>query len=54
MRKEDKLKNMVNANKRFQERFNADDPTIQEEVIEYTYVPDIRPELTKLLRNAKI
>jgi hypothetical protein len=50
MRKEDKIKNMVKVNKLFQERFNANDPTIQEKEIIYTYVPDIFPELSKLLK----
>lgn len=51
MRRRDKLKNMVKANKAFQERFNAEDPTFQEEAIVYTHVPDINPDLSKLLKN---
>jgi len=53
MRKEDKLKNMIQANKRFQERFKKGSPNIQEDEIQYTIVPDIHPKLTQLLNNAK-
>jgi hypothetical protein len=50
MRRQDKKTAMVEANKRFQERANAEDPTIQEKKIEYTYVPDIFPELSRMLK----
>jgi len=50
MRKEDKLKNMVNANKSFQKRFDAENSGIkEEEAFVYTHVPDIFPQLSKLL-----
>lgn len=54
MRKGDKLKNMVKANKCFQERANKEGQTLQEEEIEYTPIPDFHPMLSKLLSNEKI
>jgi|TARA_R110000824_G_scaffold106610_19_gene252164 hypothetical protein len=55
MRKKDKLKNMVQANKKFEERFKKESPNIQEdEVVRYTIRPDVFPELTQLLNRNKL
>jgi len=51
MRKEDKLKNMIQANKRFQERFNGESPNTQEEAFEYTPIRDANPQLTNLIQG---
>lgn len=50
MRKSDKLKNMVKANKAFQNRFDEEDETIQEKEFIYTPIPDMHPGLSRLLK----
>lgn len=49
MRRQDKLTNMINANKSFQDRVNGKIKETKEEV-KITYVPDFYPELSKLIR----
>jgi len=52
MRKGDKLKNMIKANKSFQGRSNNNGGNIQEEEeFIYTPIPDFHPNLSRLLSN---
>ena len=50
MRRNDKKSAMVEANKKFQERMNAQSIYAEDRVVEYTIVPDIFPELSKMLK----
>lgn len=50
MRKSDKKKNMEKVNKIFQERNEGIDITKTEEVVKYTHVKDIFPELSNILK----
>ena len=50
MRRQDKVINMVKANKAFQKRFDEQGIKIKEEAFEYTPIPDFHPRLSKLLK----
>ena len=50
MRKEDKKKNMEKVNKIFQERMNSESVYAEEREVKYTIVPDIYPQLSRMLK----
>lgn len=50
MRKVDKKKNMEKVNKLFQERMNNESVYAEENEVKYTIVPDIYPQLSKILK----
>ena len=50
MRRNDKKSAMAEANKKFQERMNAQSIYAEEREVKYTIVPDIYPQLSKMLK----
>lgn len=49
-RRNDKKSAMREANKKFQERMNAQSLYAEEKVVKYTIVPDLYPQLSKMLK----